>query len=82
MVDAIFSGHSHQGYNCVINDPAGNPRPVTQGSSFGRLMTVVDLKIDTKTRDVVRGAATTGQRRSSRGPSPRTRARRPSSPTL
>ena len=56
MVDAIFSGHSHQGYNCVINDPAGNPRPVTQGSSFGRLMTVVDLKIDTKTRDVVRSA--------------------------
>ena len=58
MVDAIFSGHSHQGYNCVVTDPAGNPRPVTQGSSFGRLMTVVDLKIDTKTRDVVRSATT------------------------
>jgi 5'-nucleotidase len=56
MVDAVFSGHSHQGYNCVVTDPAGNPRPLTQGSSFGRLMTVVDLKIDTKTRDVVRSA--------------------------
>lgn len=53
-VDAIFTGHSHQQYNCVINDPAGQPRTVIQGSSFGRLLSVVDLKIDLKTRDVVR----------------------------
>ncbi|GAB3140174.1 bifunctional metallophosphatase/5'-nucleotidase [Amycolatopsis stemonae] len=53
-VDAIFTGHSHQQYNCVINDPAGQPRPVIQGSSFGRLLSVVDLKISLKTRDVVR----------------------------
>ncbi|MFE0020096.1 bifunctional metallophosphatase/5'-nucleotidase [Amycolatopsis sp. NPDC059021] len=53
-VDAFFTGHSHQQYNCVINDPAGQPRPVIQGSSFGRLLSVVDLKIDRKTRDVVR----------------------------
>ncbi|WP_326567226.1 bifunctional UDP-sugar hydrolase/5'-nucleotidase [Amycolatopsis rhabdoformis] len=53
-VDAIFTGHSHQQYNCVINDPAGNPRPVIQGASFGRLLSVVDLKIDKRTRDVVR----------------------------
>jgi 5'-nucleotidase len=53
-VDAFFTGHSHQQYNCVINDPAGNPRPVIQGSSFGRLLSVVDLKVDRRTRDVVR----------------------------
>ncbi|WP_410608724.1 bifunctional metallophosphatase/5'-nucleotidase [Amycolatopsis sp. lyj-109] len=53
-VDAFFTGHSHQQYNCVINDPAGQPRPVIQGSSFGRLLSVVDLKISRKTRDVVR----------------------------
>ncbi|WP_372667405.1 bifunctional metallophosphatase/5'-nucleotidase [Amycolatopsis kentuckyensis] len=53
-VDAIFTGHSHQQYNCVINDPAGQPRPVIQGASFGRLLSVVDLKISLKTRDVVR----------------------------
>ncbi|MEU0795537.1 bifunctional metallophosphatase/5'-nucleotidase [Amycolatopsis sp. NPDC005961] len=53
-VDAIFTGHSHQQYNCVINDPAGQPRPVIQGASFGRLLSVVDLKINLKTRDVVR----------------------------
>ncbi|MFJ1766048.1 bifunctional metallophosphatase/5'-nucleotidase [Amycolatopsis sp. NPDC088138] len=55
-VDAIFTGHSHQQYNCVINDPAGQPRTVIQGASFGRLLSVVDLKINLKTRDVVRSA--------------------------
>jgi 5'-nucleotidase len=55
-VDAIFTGHSHQQYNCVVNDPAGQPRTVIQGASFGRLLSVMDLKINLKTRDVVRSA--------------------------
>jgi 5'-nucleotidase len=55
-VDAIFTGHSHQQYNCVINDPAGAPRTVIQGASFGRLLSVIDLKINQKSRDVVRSA--------------------------
>lgn len=55
-VDAIFQAHSHQGYNCSIPDPAGNPRPVIQGLSFGRLLSVVDLTIDRGTRDVVRAS--------------------------
>lgn len=53
-VDVIFTGHSHQQYNCVVDDPAGHPRPVVQGLSFGRLLSVVDLKVDPRTRDVVR----------------------------
>lgn len=53
-VDVIFSGHSHQQYNCTVPDPAGNPRPLIQGASFGRLLSVVDLKIDPRTRDVIR----------------------------
>ncbi|HEY5821460.1 MAG TPA: bifunctional metallophosphatase/5'-nucleotidase [Propionibacteriaceae bacterium] len=53
-VDAFFTAHSHQQYNCAIPDPAGNPRPVIQGLSFGRLLSVVDLKISRRTRDVVR----------------------------
>jgi 5'-nucleotidase len=53
-VDAIFTGHSHQPYNCSLPDPKGTPRPVMQASSFGRLLSVVDLTIDKKTRDVVR----------------------------
>ena len=55
-VDAFFTGHSHQQYNCVINDPDGQPRPVIQSSSFGRLLSVVDLKLDKRSRDVVRSA--------------------------
>jgi 5'-nucleotidase len=55
-VDAFFTGHSHQQYNCVVTDPSGQPRPVLQGLSFGRLLSVVDLKIDRKTRDVIRSA--------------------------
>ena len=53
-VDAVFLAHSHQQYNCVVNDPKGNPRPVIQGLSFGRLLSVVDLQIDPRTRDVLR----------------------------
>ncbi|OZM72767.1 bifunctional metallophosphatase/5'-nucleotidase [Amycolatopsis antarctica] len=53
-VDAFFTGHSHMQYNCQVADPAGNPRTVIQGASFGRLLSVIDLKIDKRTRDVVR----------------------------
>ena len=55
-VDAFFTGHSHQQYNCVVTDPSGQPRPLIQGLSFGRLLSVVDFKIDRRTRDVVRSA--------------------------
>ncbi len=57
-VDVVFSGHSHQAYNCTVTDPAGNPRPFVQGSSFGRYITEVDLTIDRLTRDVVRSRST------------------------
>ncbi|MGO1055750.1 bifunctional metallophosphatase/5'-nucleotidase [Crossiella sp. CA198] len=55
-VDAIFTGHSHQQYVCSINDPAGNPRPVLQGASFGRILSAVDARIDWRTRDIVRSS--------------------------
>ena len=55
-IDAIFTGHSHQAYNCALPDPAGNPRPVMQAASFGRLLSVVDLRIDRASKDVVRSA--------------------------
>lgn len=47
--DAIVSGHTHQLYNCRV---AG--KPVTSASSFGRVITALDLEIDPKTRDVVK----------------------------
>ena len=55
-VDAFFTGHSHQQYNCTVTDPSGQPRPLIQGLSFGRLLSVVDFSIDRRTRDVVRSA--------------------------
>ncbi|WP_309110199.1 bifunctional metallophosphatase/5'-nucleotidase [Saccharothrix sp.] len=53
-IDAVFSGHSHQHYNCTVNDPDGNPRPFIEGLAFGRELSVVDLKIDKRSRDVIR----------------------------
>jgi 5'-nucleotidase len=48
-IDAVLSAHTHQAYNCSIDG-----RPVIQGASFGRLVSVVDLAIDRATGDVVR----------------------------
>ena len=56
-IDAIITGHTHQPYNCVVNDPAGNPRLLTSAASFGRMVTKLHLLIDPETRDVVRPAA-------------------------
>ncbi len=53
-IDAVFAGHSHQQFSCVVTDPAGNPRPYIQAAAFGRMLSVVDLQIDRRTRDVVR----------------------------
>jgi 5'-nucleotidase len=40
-IDVVFSAHTHRAYRCVSDG-----RVVIQGSSFGRLLSVVDLKID------------------------------------
>jgi len=55
-IDAVVSGHTHQAYNCVVQDPAGNPRLLTSASSFGRMVTKLHLLIDPKTHDIVRPA--------------------------
>jgi len=52
-VDVVISGHTHNAYNCVINNML-----VTSASSFGRLVTDVDLVIDRSTGDVVSKTAT------------------------
>jgi 5'-nucleotidase len=53
-VDAFFTGHSHQQYNCSIPDPDGQARPVIQGLAFGRLLSVMDFKIDRRTKEIDR----------------------------
>jgi 5'-nucleotidase len=51
-VDAVISGHTHQAYNCQLNNML-----VTSASSFGRLVTDVDLTIDRATGEVTQMAA-------------------------
>ncbi len=48
-VSVILSAHTHRGYNCRIDG-----RVVIQGSSFGRLVSVVDLQIDRGSGEVIR----------------------------
>ncbi len=57
-VDLVVSGHTHQAYNCRLPNSAGRDIPVTSAGSFSRLMTSIDMTIDTKTGDVVEVNAT------------------------
>ncbi len=47
QVDLFITGHTHQPYNCMIDD-----RPVSSSASFGRLVTDIDLKLNRRTKDV------------------------------
>jgi 5'-nucleotidase len=44
QVDLFITGHTHQAYNCVIDG-----RPVTSAASFGRLVTDIDMTLNTRT---------------------------------
>ena len=57
-IDAIISGHTHQGYNCVLPDRGGFPRTVTSASSFGRLVTDLEFTLNKTTGDIVRPLTT------------------------
>ncbi len=52
-VDLVVSGHTHTGYNCRLPNSVGRAIPVTQASSFGRVLTDINLTVDTSTGDVV-----------------------------
>ena len=56
-IDAVVSGHTHQAYNCVVQDPDGNPRLFTSASSLGRMVSKLHFLIDPKSGDIVRPAA-------------------------
>jgi 5'-nucleotidase len=53
-IDALVTGHTHQPYNCVLDDPAGQPRTVTSAFSFGRVVSEINLVLDKETKDVRR----------------------------
>lgn len=51
-VDLVISGHTHQAYNCVLPNRAGTPLRVTSAGQYGRVLSNIDLTLDTRTRDV------------------------------
>ena len=57
-IDAIVSGHWHAKFNCSIDDPTGNPRPVIEGANHGRLLSEINLSIDPNSKDVIRNLTT------------------------
>jgi 5'-nucleotidase len=48
----VISGHTHKAYNCQIDG-----RLVTSGDKYGTIVTVIDLKLDPATRDIVSAKA-------------------------
>lgn len=57
-IDAIITGHTHLPYNCVLSDPAGQPRIVTSAYSYGRVVTEVNLVLDRRNHNVRRDLST------------------------
>lgn len=51
-VDAIVSAHTHRAYNCTING-----KLVTSAASFGRVITELNLHVDTTARMVAQKSA-------------------------
>ena len=51
-VDIVISGHTHNAYNCVIDN-----KIVTSAASFGRLVTDVDVTIDRASGEVTQMTA-------------------------
>jgi 5'-nucleotidase len=52
QVDVVVSAHTHQPYVCKFNGIL-----TTSASSFGRLITDIDLRIDHQTKDIVSATA-------------------------
>ena len=57
-IDALITGHTHLPYNCMLDDPDGQPRIVTSAYSYGRVVSELNLVIDPATNDVDRAAST------------------------
>jgi 5'-nucleotidase len=66
QVDVVVSAHTHQPYNCP--NYAGTGILLTSASSFGRLVTSIDLTIDHQTKDVTAKSATNYVVKQTEGP--------------
>lgn len=52
-VDLVISGHTHQAYSCLINNVAGKPVRVTSAGQYARVLSDIDVTINTRTKDVI-----------------------------
>ncbi len=57
-IDLVITGHTHQAYVCSLANAAGRLVPVTSGGSNGRLLTDIDLTLDTASHEVAGVTAT------------------------
>ncbi|HEY7738427.1 MAG TPA: bifunctional metallophosphatase/5'-nucleotidase [Candidatus Limnocylindria bacterium] len=48
-ISMVISGHTHTAYNCLLPNSADTPIPVSSASSFGRLVTDIDMTINKST---------------------------------
>lgn len=53
-IDLVFSAHTHQGYNCIVDTPTQKGLRVVQATSYGRGVSVIDVVLDPATRDIDR----------------------------
>lgn len=53
-VDLVISGHTHHAYNCELQNKLGRLISVTSANSNGRIVTDIDIAIDSTTGDVLR----------------------------
>lgn len=51
-VDLVISGHTHQAYNCLVPNKAGRLISVTSANSIGRVLTDIDVSVNSKTGDI------------------------------
>ncbi|WP_323815299.1 bifunctional metallophosphatase/5'-nucleotidase [Cellvibrio sp. NN19] len=56
-VDLVISGHTHQAYNCQLQNKSGRLISITSANSNGRILTDIDIAVDVKTGDVARVSA-------------------------
>ncbi|MES2228115.1 MAG: bifunctional metallophosphatase/5'-nucleotidase [Pseudomonadota bacterium] len=47
-ISVVFSAHTHQGYRCLVDG-----RTIISGTSYGRGISVVDVEIDPRTRQIL-----------------------------
>ena len=51
-VSLVVSAHTHEAYVCSLPNKVGRKIPVTQASSYGRVVSDIDVTIDAKTKRV------------------------------